>query len=232
MAARGLAADTRNRLFHRHSGYIRELHGGIPMGCFLLITRRDLRQLRDRLRKPGAPMRPARQQPSKIASKEERVRRTLIGLAKADPSLMVPLLPYYTKLVGIRYASEVGKAGEQVAETVLEKSQQVKVVERTTGKGVDLKARGPGGKVIVAEVKTSTLEDKPFDQLLEDGYGHKQCSDGWLKAVGVDPSKARVLGVRINPERETVSLYRRRDRGANQWRCIMRDAPLSEFGKT
>lgn len=180
------------------------------MGCFLLITEKDFSQVR--------------QGPRQSASPQTQLARTVLGLAKYAPSI----LPYYLSRTAGKASYEMGKIGEQIAEKVLEQSQGLRIVERATGKGVDIKAQRGASTSVAVEVKTST-DDKPFGQLLGRGYGHKQCSDGWLKAVGVDPTQATVMGVHINPHRETVSIYRRVDSNADQWCCVMRDAPLSRF---
>ena len=94
--------------------------------------------------------------------------------------------------------------------------------------GPDIYARAANNTEVVVEVKTS-VQDKPFEKLLQPGYGHKQCSDGWLKAVGVDPDSVRVLGVHIDMEKETVSIYQRANGDATQWTCLVRDKSLSAF---
>ena len=185
------------------------------MGCFLTTTEKDLKQMKQRL---------SGHNHKSTVSVEEQFQRTVATLATYLPSA----LPVYLKYTAGRTSYEMGKLGETVAEKVLEQSMNLKIVERTKAQGVDLKATGKGGTSVTIEVKTS-VQKKSFRSLLGTGYGHKQCSDGWLKAVGVDPSKTEILGIHINPETERVTVYRRDDSSATSWTPIIKDAPLSKF---
>ncbi len=121
-----------------------------------------------------------------------------------------------------------GKEGERVAAQILEQHQNLTIHKITKGKGVDIDAVSRGGGRVVVEVKTST-SGKPFHEHLGNGYGYRQCSDDWLKEVRVDPATTTVMGVHIDPIKNTVSLYRRVDSNAESWKCLLRNAPLSEF---
>jgi fructose-1,6-bisphosphatase/sedoheptulose 1,7-bisphosphatase-like protein len=180
------------------------------MGCVLTMTEKDLKQIKQT------------QRSSPQTAKQ--ILKTAAVLAEMAPSA----LPYYLKQTIGQASHQMGKVGEQIAARVLEQSRDLRVVEMAKAQGVDIKMQGKGQISVAVEVKTS-VQGKPFNQLLGEGYGHKQCSDGWLKAVGVNPTQITVMGVHINPETETVSVYQRQDSGATQWRCIMRDAPLSRF---
>ena len=184
------------------------------MGCFLTATQNDLRQFNSTLKQMDRPPTPA-----------EQIQINAAAIAQYLPFY----LPSYLKSTIGSLSYDLGKAGEQIAEKVLEQTHNVKITERARAQGVDLRGTtGRGGEVVV-EVKTST-QDKPFHQLLGQGYGYKQCSDPWLKHVGVEnPSEVRVLGVHIDPRRETVSIFQRTDNTGNSWRCVRRDVPLSEF---
>lgn len=181
------------------------------MGCFLTCTKKDLDQLKQRII-------------SRQTSPEVILRKTVASLAKNAPSL----LPTYLKYIGGKASYEMGKLGEQVAARIIEQDLGYKVTQIARAQGVDIKVVGPGKSCLAIEVKTSA-QNKSFNSLLGEGHGHKQCSDGWLHAVGVDPSKTEVVGVQINPDRETVSIYTRADSEANEWKPMIRDAPLSQF---
>lgn len=185
------------------------------MGCFLTTTDRDLSQMKQRM---------AQQSRTSQSSLIKQYAQTITSIAKHNPAL----LPYFLKHSGGKFNYEMGKLGEQVAEKVLEQSMDLKIIQRATAQGVDIKAEWSGQTSVSVEVKTS-VQEKSFDKLLGTGYGHKQCSDPWLEAVGIDPEQALVLGVHINPERETVSIYRRTDGAAQNWAPVIRDAPLSRF---
>lgn len=129
--------------------------------------------------------------------------------------------------------NEMGREGERAAASVVaqELGYTVRSSVDSRGQGVDLTASGPPGstalQTVHVEVKT-TLTDKTFPQLLQDYRGERQGSDGWLSAVGVDPA-APVVGVLVNAQRETVSIYNRLDADAREWTPIAEDVPLSLY---
>jgi hypothetical protein len=145
-------------------------------------------------------------------------------LSTLSASLAIPAIKY----VKGNATLQMGKTGEVVAAKILHQEMNITVTEITKSKGVDLKGYTRGKSDVSVEVKTSG-RDKPFDKLLGRGYGHKQCSDEWFTKVGVDPSKTRVLGVQINPDKKTVSIYRRMSNDASSWKCLLHNKPLSEF---
>ena len=190
------------------------------MGCFLVTTEKDLNQMKQRVQQ---------QVVAKKSTQTKAIQKfvqTATILAEQAPST----LPYYLKRTSGMASYEMGKLGEQIAEKVLEEREGLKIVERATVRGVDIQAERPDKTCVEVEVKTS-VQDKSFSQLLGMGYGHKQCSDGWLHAVGInpDPAQTDVLGVHINPDKETVTIYRRLDGTANNWRRISHNLPLSQF---
>jgi len=142
--------------------------------------------------------------------------------------ILSPVLPYYLSSIIGKASCEIGKVGEQIGTKILEDVMDLRVVEVTNAQGVDIKAQDKVGSLVAVEVKTS-MQDKNFSQLLGKGYGHKQCSNGWLKAVGVNPNQVTVLGIHINPQSETFTIYQRMDNKAKDWNSIMSDVPLSQF---
>lgn len=131
--------------------------------------------------------------------------------------------------IGAHYLSR-GKTGERVAAQILEQHENLIIHKERIARaqGVDVPGRSHYGGAVVAEVKTSA-SDKDFSRLLGKGYGHRQCSDGWLEALNVDPAQTKVMGVHINPNTLTVSIYRRVDPDARVWKCVARNLPLSDF---
>ncbi len=106
----------------------------------------------------------------------------------------------------------------------------------TRSTGIDIIGSTKANTSVVVEVKSSTQE-KDFGKMMTTGayageknpQGHRQMSDGWLSAVSnIDPAKTKILGVHINPERETVTIYRRIDPEAKHWKPLM-TKPLSDF---
>lgn len=168
----------------------------------------------------------------------EREIHTVEILKTVDPSL--GHLYYSTYIRDIKsklggYFHSRGKIGERIAAQVLEQYKNLTIykdqIART--RGVDVRGRSKSGGAVVAEVKT-TSSDEDFGQLLGKGYGHRQCSDEWLKEVNkknkdFDLTRTEVMGVRINPDTMTVSIYRRIDADAKTWKCIARNLLLSDF---
>lgn len=130
-----------------------------------------------------------------------------------------------------------GDVHEWVAGKILIESQQMRIVqwpdEKVGRQGVDLLAMRRGGSYVAVEVKTgdninALLEDGVYKERSIDGRGYRQCSDDWLREVGVDPDRVDVMAVCINPDKRTVSIFRRLDSGATRWKPIMSDR-LSNF---
>jgi hypothetical protein len=186
------------------------------MGCFLTTTRRDLDQIKSRMGGPSTNR-------SRQAAENKHLEAAAFWMTN------FPLAYNFAvkSKLGKGY-HEMGKEGEQIAERVLEQKYGFRIVERATAKGVDLSSISKGGYSVSVEVKTS-LKDKDFGKMLSKGYGHRQCSDPWLSALGIDPARTTVMGVQINALKETVSVYSRLDSNATQWICILKDAPLAQF---
>lgn len=155
-------------------------------------------------------------------------RRHLEGTLAALLSVL-PTSKFLSSIVG-KLNRKVGATGEQVSATVLENTMDLRIIEVTDGRGVDIKAEDGTGNLVAVEVKT-TIQSKRFAQLLGKGYGYRQCSDGWLKAVGVDPQQATVLGIQVSPESESFSIYQRLDANARDWEPILSDIAIAEFAE-
>lgn len=199
------------------------------MGCFLTVTEQDLNQLKNRMNASSS----INTNHSKTnqttvnnntPSKAQEYLSTWMALYSVSP---VVANLYKTRVMGhVNY--EVGKAGEQIAEKVLDQEMGIKITQRTNSKGPDLLGKTRGQSEVAVEVKT-TGNAKDFQEHLGEGYGYRQCSDPWLREVGVDPDNTRILGVLINTEKMTVSIYRRVDDDAKTWKNLVRDAPLSKY---
>jgi hypothetical protein len=140
-------------------------------------------------------------------------------------------LPAYLKdkpLV-VQYSS-LGMLGQRIAATILEQAEGLKILEiaKEGQQGPDIIARDISNKEVFVEVKTS-IQEKEFARLLTYGHGHRESSNGWFSANDVDPSDALVLGVRINMEKETVTIYERVSADATTWKCVMPEKSLSIF---
>ncbi len=190
------------------------------MGCFLTTTKQDLNQIKSKMRdqkESGASS-------SRTDSRLEQFKATTQALSIISPTLA---MIYMKKEVGkARY--EIGKIGEQIAEKVIEQEMGVTITHRTTSTGPDLMGLTRGKSEICVEVKTTGTEKK-FEKLLGKGHGYRQCSDGWLNAVGVDPESTRILGVRIDLIKESVSIYRRVDENAETWKCLASNVPFWKY---
>lgn len=107
----------------------------------------------------------------------------------------------------------------------------------TRARGVDIQGRTITNTQVMVEVKFST-QDKDFGKMMNKGVykddvhpeGYRQMSDGWLGKVSgeFNPSQTNILGVHINPLKETVTIYRRMDADATKWKALV-TKPLSEF---
>lgn len=166
-----------------------------------------------------------------IPTAERHIFTIKAFMAADEPEMAVLYQMAMARQMKSNFGSAVystGKEGERVAAQVLEQHQNLTIHRITKGKGVDIDASSRGGGRVVVEVKTS-MSGKPFHEHLGEGYGYRQCSDDWLKKVKVDPATTTVMGVHIDPIKNTVSLYRRIDGNAESWKCLLRNAPLSEF---
>jgi len=146
--------------------------------------------------------------------------------------ILLSMIPYLLKKRVGQLNYMLGKHGEKVAAKILEDYAGVTITALASAQGVDVYGSQKGNhKFIAAEVKTSNT-DKHFSKLLNRAYGgHIQCSNGWLKAVGIsDPDSVDVFGVLINPETEKCMIYRRLDSTAENWEPIRTDwFPLTDF---
>lgn len=125
-----------------------------------------------------------------------------------------------------RVINDFGKnEGQQlVAEIVRQEGLNVDNI--TNDRGVDITASRSGHNFSI-EAKC-TFSDRSFPEMLGSAYGYKQCSDGWLEAVGVSPDTTHVSGIQINLADETVSFWQRMDSEAKDWRCVC-TMPLSNY---
>ena len=150
-----------------------------------------------------------------------------------DPDrILYSLLPFIIRIRNGQLNYILGKQGERVAARILSEQFGVTISAIATAQGVDLMSgEKRNGKFICAEVKTGT-SDKPFEQLLNRAYGdHLQCSDEWLRNVGIpDPGSVVVFGVLINPQTESCMIYRRMDDLAEHWDPIRSSwFPFTDF---
>lgn len=178
----------------------------------------------------------------KAVAMKERMQYQMATLMQTAPALF----NVYSKQIQEAYKGEMRhfgkKKAEMVAATILEQSGYTdKTVRITSSKGVDIKGQKVKGtfasSTVIAEVKFSA-QDKDFGKMMSKGSykdaiypdGLRQMSDPWLKKVDpdLDPAKANILGVHINPSNETVTIYRRLDAEATRWKPLM-TAPLSDF---
>jgi hypothetical protein len=162
-------------------------------------------------------------------------------------SVIAPLIPVAMKMASSAIGRAVWKAGlegETVSKQVLLKSLNVEPVKHTKyAQGFDDVMQSLFNPLIVVEVKTS-IRDVPFQQFLKKGYGHKQCSTEWVRAVAnkmlgqenenpsigkkilSNPNEVTVLGVHINPTTQTASVYVRADSTAKKWELVIKNLPL------
>ncbi len=147
-------------------------------------------------------------------------------------AVLISLLPVLLNKRSGQLNHLMGKHGERVAARILSEHTGVTISAVATAQGVDLlSGKKRNGKYIVAEVKTSAAE-KPFGQMLTRAYGgHLQCSDEWLKNVGIpDPALVQVFGIHINPQTESCMIYRRIDSLAEHWEPVRSTwFPLTDF---
>lgn len=166
----------------------------------------------------------------------ERYLYTVAELTKINPTLR----DLYMDNMKSARRSEMARIGKQEAEPVAaEVLQQSGYLSRdadvniTRSKGVDIKGSTITGNTVVAEVKF-TGEPEDFgkkidrakrtykDEANPDGY--RQMSNGWLSKVApdLDPEKANILGVQIDATNGNVTVYRRMDSEANNWKPLMK----------
>jgi hypothetical protein len=123
----------------------------------------------------------------------------------------------------------IGKVGEQIAAAAVANEFTVSAKVSDKKHGVDVKASDPrseGLKDVNVEVKTSTDSTKTFSQLLKThGDVGRQASEAWHASRGEDPS-APVMGVHVNLETETLSIFVRADAEAREWNPVVTEAPL------
>jgi hypothetical protein len=160
---------------------------------------------------------------------EERYRYVTMVYATIAPALV---RPYYLavnkshqRASGV-LSGPAGDAGQEIAANILEQTKEYSInyIAPPHTRGPDIMANS---STVIIEVKTSKSEAS-FGSLLGQGYGHRQCSDGWLEHFDLKPSDIKVLGVHINPVTETVIIYKRLDENAKHWEPVMKYS-LSEF---
>ena len=123
---------------------------------------------------------------------------------------------------------KIGKVGENIAAKIIQQRERINFVEITNNTGVDVQGLNPKDQLVCVEVKTS-IQEKSFGQFLTTGYGFREMSDGWLQHHGIKPGNAKLLGVYINPEKETVTIFEREDSEAFLWSCVVEETPLSDY---
>lgn len=153
---------------------------------------------------------------------------------KNDASEANNLLPYVIALPALLRSvpgwanREQGKIGEKIAAKILQQTEGIHFVEITDSTGVDVKGISRKNKLVCAEVKTS-IQKKQFEKFLTPGHGFREMSDGWLQHYGINPGDAILLGVYINPDKNTVTIFEREDAEATSWKCILSETPLNNF---
>lgn len=223
------------------------------MGCFLTVTEEDYEQIKHMkgVSRAGSQGRSVRveigtknwsrgakktlaNQVRKVISENKSVRHsTASRRAQATVRRFQESSPNVQSLASFRglMHHQLGKIAEEVAMRVLEDTQDLKAWELTTGKGPDLQMHGKGGSSVMVEVKSnqSTKSRRSFKGRLKYGHGHRQGSDPWLIANGVDPQQVNVvLGVDIDMPNHTYSIYERSDGSAENWEPIAKDRPLQD----
>jgi len=158
--------------------------------------------------------------------------QTVAMLSPVSPSLMWLYRDAYATVaksaMGIANYRK-GYAGQDIAAQILVQHHGLTIHHITNSTGPDITASGRGGNSIIVEVKTTNTNDSFADLLTEGAGKFKECTDDWLHEVNVDPVSTTILGVRLDASRGTVSIYRRLDAEAKHWKCLLREAPLSQF---
>lgn len=177
---------------------------------------------------------------SKATPTKQRMQYQVAALSQLSPALT----NIYLNNVKNAFGTEMRRFGKVDAEPmvakILEQSNYLdgaKNVTVTRSTGVDIVGSTKTNTNVVVEVKFSTQEKDFGKMMIEGAYksethpdGCRQMSNSWLGEVspGMDLEKTNILGVHINPERETVTIYRRMDSEARQWKPLM-TKPLSDF---
>jgi len=123
---------------------------------------------------------------------------------------------------------EIGKIGENIAAKIIQQRERINFVQITNSTGIDVKGINLENELVCVEVKTS-IQEKSFGQFLTPGHGFREMSDGWLQHHEVNPKDAKLLGVLINPEKETVTIFEREDSEALVWNCVVEETLLSDY---
>lgn len=136
-----------------------------------------------------------------------------------------------------------GKPAEHMAAAILQQSGYMAQIGRITrARGMDIIGTSKAGQDVIVEVKFSGLEME-FGQRMSKGayrneahpHGMRQMGDPWIGRTtpGVDPAKAHILGVHIDPIKEQIAIYRRMDSEARHWKLLhqgrLSDYDLSAF---
>jgi len=170
----------------------------------------------------------ARQRRLTIHPTAERLQYKVATLSKVAPQFLSTYANLRGKSTEGAWHYVEGKMAEQMVAEVLRDDPEfgLTITEITTSTGVDVTG-SKGMNIYYVEVKKRNL-DKSFADLLTDEEGKpRQCSDAWLEKSGVtDLKRAIVLGARVNPQKGTMCLYRRRDSNAQYWDLI-KEVPLS-----
>lgn len=227
------------------------------MGCFLIMTDRDFAQLRGSMRAGvevvwggpnwvmvqvnGTVSATVRQLAAQIrhAFPDVEVARepgkVVMAALYAESPALGAVFGHYVESAFGKAVYEGGKRGEEIGAYVLmQEFTQYNVDSMAKVRGPDVTMRPTededGRKWIRAEVKMAIADDgRSFGERLGKGYGYRQCSDDWYRAQNIDPEQTEVIGVEINAEKETVTLYRRMDADARVWEPIAKDVPLSSY---
>lgn len=157
----------------------------------------------------------------------ERMGYELAALTVVAPYLVPTYVNKTSNSAGGAWNYAEGKLSEQIAGEILAKDPEfgLKITKITKSTGADLIGTSRGDLVVV-EVKKST-SDGLFADLLGEGYGCRQCSDDWLQEVKINPKQVTVIGVQVNPEARTVTIYQRTDSAASSWVKI-KQVPLQK----
>lgn len=185
------------------------------MGCNKIATTGDVAQMKQQMRKSSGKSK----SPGII---ERYVQRKVLEVA-------MPVIPPLLRSRVGKLTYEMGKEGEKVAAEILSEQHNIRITAIAKSTGVDVEGRNSSGKTVAVEVKTSSSQNSSFQKMLGNGYGHRQCSDGWLEALGYDPKTTDVMGMLIDvsdPDRPVGTLYKRVDSNANSWVPIRKNIPI------
>lgn len=197
---------------------------------------RSARQMAALIRNEARSARVATDDGRSAAPMKERMQYQMAEIASMG------LLGSMGRTIDQLYRNEMIRAGkveaEPIAASILQQSGYLEHIGKITrSKGVDIIGTSKAGQTVIVEVKLSG-SSKDFGRRLKSGVykdddhpdGMRQGSDSWIQRTtpDVDVTTAHVLGVHIDPFKQTVSVCRRVDNEARVWKPLF-EAKLSEF---